>query len=128
VLAGKFRTQIDGASGEFSPGEVFHVPVGVPHWMHNISDQEGQLNWQVRPALKTQYFLETMWGLNADDKTTAGGVPNLLQLAVIMNEYRDEFRVTNPPYWIQRMLFSLLAPIGRLRGYQPRYPRYSPVD
>jgi len=101
------------------------VPVNTPHWMHNISDEEGCLLWQVRPAMKTQAFLETMWGLEADNKSKTNGVPNILQLAVILREYSDEFRASSPSYPIQRILFAILAPIGRLLGYRARYARYS---
>lgn len=75
--------------------------------------------------MKTHAFLETMWGLNTDGKTNASGVPSLLQLAVILREYADEFRASNPPYPVQRVLFGILAPLGRLFGYQPRYERNS---
>lgn len=125
VLQGRFRTGINGMEKVYETGETFSVPANTPHWMHNISDVEGYLLWQVRPALKTQAFLETMWGLAADGKTNASGVPNLLQLAVILREYANEFRAVSPPYPLQRVLFGLLAPIGRLLGYQPRYDRYS---
>ena len=81
--------------------------------------------WQVRPAMKTQAFLETMWGLGTDEETNTNGLPNILQLAVILREYSDEFRASSPPYPIQRILFAILAPIGRLLGYRARYARYS---
>lgn len=124
VLQGRFRAGIDGKERVYETGETFIVPANTPHWMHNVGDMEGRLLWQVRPALETQAFLETMWGLEADGKTNASGVPNLLQLAVILQEYRNEFRAASPPYAVQRILFAILAPVGRLLGYQPRYDRY----
>ncbi|MCB0050483.1 MAG: cupin domain-containing protein [Caldilinea sp.] len=123
VLSGTFRTRIGGAERTYAAGESFTVPANTPHWMHNVGDGEGRLLWQVRPALRTQAFLETMWSLAADGKTNTGGVPNLLHLAVILREYRDEFRAASPPYAAQRILFGILAPIGRLAGYRPRYDR-----
>jgi quercetin dioxygenase-like cupin family protein len=102
VLKGKFRVKINQGEIICQVGDRFSVPVSAPHWMHNISNSPGQLNWQVRPALKTQSFLETMWGLNVDGNTNPKGVPNLLQLAVILNTYSKEFRATIPPYFIQR--------------------------
>ena len=117
VLQGTFRTNIGGVEKTFAVGDTFTVPANTNHWMHNISDTEGCLLWQVRPALQTQAFLEMMWGLEADGKTNANSVPNLLQLAVILKTYSNEFRATSPPYWIQRLLFGILAPIGQLFGY-----------
>ncbi len=128
VLQGSFRAKINDIEQVYEVGEKFIVSANAPHWMHNISDEPGRLLWQVRPALKTQAFFETMWGLDSDGKTDANGVPNLLQLAVILREYTDEFRATSPPYPIQRILFALLAPIGRLLGYRARYARYSSTE
>lgn len=125
VLSGKFCTKIGEVEHTYKIGEKFSVPKNTPHWMHNISDEEGSLLWQVRPAMKTQAFFETMWGLEADGKTNANGVPNILQLAVILHTYSDEFRTTNPPYLVQRILFALLSPIGKLLGYRAKYSQYS---
>lgn len=124
VLQGAFRTTIAGVERTFLAGETFTVPANAPHWMHNVSDEQGRLLWQVRPALQSQAFLETMWGLAADGKTNADGVPNLLQLAVILRAYANEFRAASPPYLLQRILFSILAPIGQLLGYRARYDRH----
>ena len=118
VLRGVFRVRIGEVEHTYQAGDKFTVPIATPHWMHNISDEEGRLLWQVRPALKTQDFFTIMWGLAAAEKTDANGLPNLWQLAVILHEYRHEFRASSPPYFVQRILFGLLAPIGRWRGYR----------
>ncbi|GAB4543047.1 MAG: hypothetical protein Kow0063_35770 [Anaerolineae bacterium] len=125
VLQGAFRANIGGVERTYIAGETFTIPANTPHWMHNISHEEGRLLWQIRPALQSQAFLETMWGLAADGQTNAGGVPNLLQLAVILRAYANEFRASNPPYGVQRVLFSVLAPLGKIRGYRARYEKYS---
>lgn len=125
VLYGAFRVRIGDLERTYETGETFRVPPNTPHWMHNVSDQDGCLLWQVRPALKSQAFFETMWGLAADGKTDAQGRPGLLQLAVILQEYSQEFRTTRPSYWLQRILFGILSPIGRLLGYRAQYARYS---
>lgn len=125
VLSGVFRAEIGGVEQTYQAGESFTVPANTSHRMHNVGDTDGCLLWQVRPAMKTQAFLETMWGLEADGKTNAGGVPNLLQLAVILQDFRNEFRASSPAYPVQRILVGILAPIGRLFGYRSRYDRYS---
>lgn len=121
VLSGTFRVKVGDKEDVYQAGDEFTVPANTLHWMHNVSDEEGRLRWQIRPAMESQAFFATMWGLAADGKTNASGVPNLLQLAVILDAYRDEFRVSRPPYLIQRLLFSLLALIARLLGYKAMY-------
>lgn len=128
VLRGTFRTHVGGIEKTYEAGDTFVVPPNTPHWMHNISDGEGSLLWQIRPALKTQAFFETMWGLEADGQTNAAGIPPFLHLAVILREYANEFRASKPPYFAQRILFGILAPIGRLYGYRARYDKYSKME
>jgi hypothetical protein len=93
--------------------------------MHNAGSEEAHVIWQTRPALKTEALLETFWGLARDGKTNTKGVPNLLHAAVLMREYQDEFRLTQPPLAIQKVFIGMLAPIGTLFGYKGRYPEYS---
>jgi hypothetical protein len=45
-------------------------------------------------------------------------MPNPLQLAVVMSEYQNEVRGARPPFALQRVMFGLLAPVGRALGYR----------
>ena len=118
VLRGSFRARVGEVEHTYQAGDKFTVPANTPHWMHNISDKEGCLLWEVRPALKTQDFFATMWGLIEAGKTNANGLPDLLQLAVILRTYNREFRASRPPYFVQKIFFALLAPLGRMMGYR----------
>jgi hypothetical protein len=80
------------------------------------------MNWQTRPAMKTEAFFETVWGLARAGKTDEKGIPNLLRVAVLFREFRDECRLARPPWPMQRSLFALLAPLGGMLGYSVRYP------
>ncbi len=125
VVSGEMLTRVDRVERTCGAGENVVVRAGSHHSMHNVSSQEAHVIWQTRPALKTEAFFETIWGLARDGKTNKKGVPNLLRAAVLMREYQDEFRLTRPPFAVQKLLFGLLAPIGGLRGYRGRYPEYS---
>jgi quercetin dioxygenase-like cupin family protein len=125
ILQGAIHTVIGGQTRIYGPGEAFIVPPGVPHAMHNTSAEQGRAIWQTRPALRTEVFFETLWGLARDGKTDQRGVPSLLQLAVLLQTYSEEFRLSQPPYPLQRVLWAALASIGRWKGYRSRYPAYS---
>jgi hypothetical protein len=56
------------------------------------------------------------------------GLPNPLQWAVISREFKDEFRPARTPLLGQEVLYTLLAPIGKLLGYKARYADYSGTD
>jgi quercetin dioxygenase-like cupin family protein len=120
LLSGILAAKIGDQEFRFEPGDQSVVPPGTPHWMHNISDEPARLLWQTRPALKTGSLFKTIWSLTRDGKIGPNG-PNLLQAAVIGQAYSQEFRVTKPPYWVQKVVFFLLAPIGRLAGYRADY-------
>ena len=121
VLAGKLDVLVDGQERTLEEGEILILPAGVPHEMWS-AEAGTRVNWQTRPALKTEAFFETVWGLAKDGKVNDKGVPNLLRAALIAREYEDEFRLASPPWAVQRILFELLAPVGRLLGYHARYP------
>ena len=125
VVSGELFTHVDGVERTYGAGETFVLPPGSRHSMHNAGDEEVHFIWQTRPALKTEAFFETIYGLARDGKTNKQGVPNLLHAAVLMREYQDEFRLAQPPFAVQKLLIGLLAPIGGLLGYRGRYPEYS---
>ena len=91
--------------------------------MWNPGPDVARASWQTMPALRTEEFFEVTWGLAAAGKTNDKGVPGILQSAVLLNEFRDEFRVVKPPAGVQRVVFGLLAPIGRALGRKARPAR-----
>jgi quercetin dioxygenase-like cupin family protein len=117
VLRGTFCAVIDGKETIHRPGDTFMVPAGAIHWMHNIASERGELLWQIRPALRTEYFFTSFWTL---DQESAGSdrSPNLLQIAVLLPEFYDEFRLASPPFIIQKLLFGVLSVLGRALGYR----------
>ena len=125
VLSGTVHVLIDGVERVLVAGEVIVIPPGTPHEMWSGEAGEARVNWQTRPALNTETFFETLWGLAIDGKTNERGTPNLPQVAVIAREYENEFRLTRPPFAVQKLLFAILAPLGKMLGYRARYPEYS---
>jgi quercetin dioxygenase-like cupin family protein len=126
VIAGTVTLRLDGVEATLHPGETAVVSAGQPHVWWNSGSEEAQVRGQVIPALRTEIFFETFFGLGADAKTNSKGLPNPLQLAVLMREYKDELRLARPPYVVQALLFVPLALLGRLVGYRGWYQRYSP--
>jgi hypothetical protein len=43
---------------------------------------------------------------------------------VVAKEFERELQFVSPPRWLQKGLFSVLAPIGRARGDRAIDPRY----
>lgn len=110
VLAGEFQIHLGDESQIYYKGEAFQIPKGVPHSMHNVSDEKGHLIWQTRPALNSEGFFERMWSLDHANGTQSG-IGKILRLASIFQSHRREVRLVNPA---QRLLLQILAPIGRM--------------
>ena len=124
ILSGTARLSMRGQERDVGAGETVVVPAGTPHVWGNPSEEELHVIVELRPALKMEEWFETVFGLQRDGKADPkNGLPNLLQLALIAREY--EFYLARPPLFVQRVLFGLLAPIGKLLGYKARYPEYS---
>jgi quercetin dioxygenase-like cupin family protein len=121
VLAGRLNVLVDGQKRTLEEGEILIVPPGVAHGMW-AAEAGARVNWQTRPALKTEAFFETVWGLAKDGKVNDKGVPNLLRAALIAREYEDELRFASPPWAVQKVLFGVLAPVSRLLGYRVPHP------
>jgi quercetin dioxygenase-like cupin family protein len=124
VLKGAVDVRINGAQVTYRAGQSFDIPRGTAHTFRNGGDEEASVLWQVRPALKTQQFYENLWGLAADGLTNSEGIPNLLQMAVMLQHFADEFVLSSPPRLVQQLAFPALAALGRLRGYRGEYERY----
>lgn len=126
VLGGTLTGTVDGRPIRLDAGDEFTVWPGTPHAWGNGGDGELRVRIEVRPARRFEEVLEVFYGLARDGKTDDRGVPNPLQLAVIAREYWEDNHVTSPPAVVQKLLFAVLAPIGRALGYRPHYPAYSP--
>jgi quercetin dioxygenase-like cupin family protein len=120
-------TYVTGTSGPRSAtaGETVVIEAGVRHTWWNAGPERLQLDGMLEPAGRFQLFIETVYGLIRDGKVTARGVPNLLQMAVIAREFRNDIVFTATPRPARVLALPLLAAVGRLLGYRPWYPRYS---
>lgn len=124
VLSGEIKVRMEGQVRTFREGDKFHIPPGRVHSMWNDSDSVASVNWQVRPAMNTEYLLETGIGLANAGKVGANGMPGILQVAAMANHFHRVYRAAKPPYPIQRTAFFLLKPLAMMLGYKPMYPEY----
>jgi quercetin dioxygenase-like cupin family protein len=123
VISGTLRGRVAGKDVSGSKGAKFVVPAGQRHVWWNSGEDSLHVLVEVQPALRTESWFETFFGLAQDGKVNRKtGLPNLLQMAVMMRAYRNELILARPPRLVQTLLFGLLAPMGRLFGYKAEYP------
>ena len=124
ILSGEINVQIDGQLKTLRKGDKLHIPPNKIHSMWNASDQDAVVNWQVRPAMNTEYFFETAIGLASEGKVNEKGMPPILQLVLMANRFSNTFRLTKPSPLVQKVVFTLLTPVAYLVGYRPTYRKY----
>lgn len=126
VHVGTIRLRIGGEERIYGSGEGATVPAGTPHVWWNAGEDELSVRVELRPAGRFEEFVTSFFALAQAGETNAKGMPNLLQLAVIAREYRDVIYPTQPPQIVQKVLFGILAPVGRLLGYTADVPYVEP--
>ncbi len=115
--------RIEGKILLLNEGGTLHIPASTIHSMWNNSGSTSVVNWKIQPALSTEYFLETVFGLAADEKKRKR-VNSLLQRLLMANRYSKVFRLSRPSFFVQKILFIVLTPFGWLFGYRASYKRY----
>jgi mannose-6-phosphate isomerase-like protein (cupin superfamily) len=123
ILSGEIRYRVGGVERVAGPGEELVIPRGVTHVWENAGEENLHMIIEFRPALRTEEFFESYFGLGQDGLTNPKtGLPNLVRMAVLLNEFREEIHLSRPPLLVQRIVFGTLALVGRLLGYPARYP------
>jgi mannose-6-phosphate isomerase-like protein (cupin superfamily) len=125
ILSGSLDFRIEGQERRLEAGESLLIPKGTPHNWWNESNEEAHALAEIRPALRSEEFFANIYGLCSEK----GALPNPLQLAVLIDEHKDEGTyLTKPPLLVQKVMFGALAPVGRLLGYKAHYPKYSGLE
>ena len=119
ILAGSMVAQVGGERRTLSEGDVLDIPAGTVHAMWNGGGGEARALWQTRPALRSEEFFRLVGRLAQEGKLTPNGPRNPLVGAAVMQDFRDEFRPTNPPAPVQAVAFPVLAVVARILGQRP---------
>jgi quercetin dioxygenase-like cupin family protein len=125
VVRGRVGFRLAGREEIAAPGRRLHVPPGQAHDWWNAGGDEAHVLVELETDVERfEAMILNMFNLARDGKTDPKGRPHLLQLALVAREFDDVIRLTRPPRWAQRLLFGVLAPIARARGYRGSYPEY----
>jgi quercetin dioxygenase-like cupin family protein len=123
VISGTLHGRAAGKELTAGPGESVVIPAGTPHVWWAAGDDDLHALVELRPALSVEAFFETLFGLAQDGKVSPKtGLPNPLQMAVLMRAHRDLIVLARPARPVQTVLFGTLALIARLLGYKAEHP------
>ena len=120
---GQITLRIRGQEQRYGAGEHVTIPPGTPHVWWNSGSDELRVLLEFRPAGRFAEFITTYFALARAGRVNKRGIPtNPLQLAVTFAAYQDDLQAMSPPIALQRILFAVVAPLGRLLGYTPDVP------
>jgi quercetin dioxygenase-like cupin family protein len=123
VIAGRMRCGMLGHEREVGPGESVTFAPGEGHVLNSVGAEELHAYVEFRPAGRAESFLRNYFGLCRDGKSNAKGDLPLSQLAVLMPPHGN-WRA-DIPLLAQKLLFTVLRPLGWLRGFRSSYRRYT---
>jgi mannose-6-phosphate isomerase-like protein (cupin superfamily) len=117
VRSGRVRMRNGSHRTTLEAGQSITVAAGVRHGFWNDHDEPAVLIVEWEPATRMAEFLEAVYRLARQGKVRPDGKPGLLQMAVLLDEYRDSIALPAPSLALQRRLFAVLGALGRRRGY-----------
>lgn len=74
TVSGLLRARVDGEERTVGAGEAMVVPAGTPHTWWIDGEEDAHVLLEFRPALNTETFFETMYGLTRDGRVGEDGV------------------------------------------------------
>jgi mannose-6-phosphate isomerase-like protein (cupin superfamily) len=121
VVSGKLAVVYGGTESVLTEDESVTLPAGVPHRVWNPTDEPSRVVLEFRPAHEAQSLTETLFVLGQLGEIDENGHMSVLQFAVIQAAHPEHLHLTVIPVRLQKLLVTLLAPLGRRLGYRPAY-------
>ncbi len=118
VVSGAMKVVMSGHEHVLTEGQSIEVPAGVAHTQVPLGAGSGAIRIQVRPAGRTQEFMERLAELCVEGKMTRSGFPRPLAAAELVLAFSDTGHAAPPPLPVQRALASLIMGLARpMRPY-----------
>ena len=101
-LTGAIEVVAGGGTTVLHPGDAHEIPAGTPHTQRPIGDGDGTLRITVRPAARSEEFLEKLAELSRDGRLLKGGWPRPTAAAELIRDFGDAGLASKPPPAVQR--------------------------
>jgi quercetin dioxygenase-like cupin family protein len=116
VLEGVLGYRCDAERGELTAGTSLTIPRGVVHDWWNAGGSDLRARVTVEPGGSFVTMIAAVWGLASLGRTSAKGMPGLLDRALLAEAFGHEIVFDGPPVALQRMLARSVAPLARRLG------------
>lgn len=118
VLEGALRIVLHGREHVLRAGESIEVPAGAPHRQLAANAEAGRVCIVVRPAGRTQQFLEQLARYDRDGRINRFGFPSPVAAAELVRDFGDEGRATKPPASVQHALAKAILRVAQAAGQE----------
>jgi quercetin dioxygenase-like cupin family protein len=115
VLSGEVRAMIDGRLQTVAEGESLEVPPGTWHTWVPVGDV--RMTATFTPAMGMDDFLIDLFAIAEAGEVDSQGVPHLLPLMVLLDDYPDAGRFAQPAADPPEATIRTLACSGRMHGF-----------
>jgi quercetin dioxygenase-like cupin family protein len=103
VIEGSMRMRSGGVESTLRPGDAIETPAGRPHAHRSAGDQPGRVRVQLRPAGRTEAWLERIVEMDRDGQFV-GGWPRPVAGARLIRDFDGEAHATSLPPTAQRAI------------------------
>ena len=114
VLAGVLGLELEGEVLTLHPGDTVTIPAGAAHRLWNDGDRELAFHSELTEPGRMRNLTDTLFRLAREGRTDKNGLPDLLCLAAILRDHRDDVELAWPPAFISRPMFAALAHVHRV--------------
>jgi hypothetical protein len=119
VLTGQIALRVGKQVQILRSGQVT-VPAAAAHAWWNAGDGRARVLVEFEPALHLEGMFRSSLAVIQAGHVDRKGRPNPLAIAAVLDEFPDEIALANPAL---NRVFRALAPMARLLGHRPLYPR-----
>jgi quercetin dioxygenase-like cupin family protein len=124
VMNGELTIWLDGETRTLRPGEVLHVPKGMPHGFYNETPDTIYFRESFPFPEKFAFTLSQAYALMDNDPDFGKMPKTLFMIVPLQVNGLDSYIVEGPPVFVQKALGFLLTPLSRIMGYRSYYPEY----
>lgn len=117
VLSGEYRVRIGKSEHTLKEGERIDIPRNTPHAHWNPTDCLARIVVEHRPGTNSDTMFQALYRLAQAGKARRNGLPTPLQMATLSAACPGVVYVPWLPVSVQKVLNQLVAPVGRLLGY-----------
>ncbi|MBD0331900.1 MAG: cupin domain-containing protein [Chitinophagaceae bacterium] len=121
---GELTIWVDGEVKKLRPGQVLHVPKGVPHKPYNETGDTIRIKGSFAFPEKFAFYLQQVYGYMDNNPGFMKSPKTILQMSLLQPAGFDSYIADGPPVFIQKAMGFVVAPLARLLGYRSYYEQY----